>query len=235
MSKALPIAVAVILGGAALVPVYYATKHPAPAQASSIADKNATPVQKISYILGYDFANQIPPDMDINAFNAGTRDGHTHKPSAYSQEELKAAVTAYQGEVQKKQLEQSKKIQSLNDTFLTDNAKKPGVKTTASGLQYKITREGQGKQPNADSVVKVNYKGMLADGTVFDSSYQRGQAAEFSLKQVIPGWSEGLQLLKAGGAATLYIPAKLAYGEQSMQGIPPNSTLVFDVELLEVK
>lgn len=235
MSKALPIAVAVILGGAALVPVYYATKHPAPAQASSVADKNATPVQKISYILGYDFANQIPPDMDINAFNAGTRDGHAHKPSAYSQEELKAAVTAYQGEVQKKQLEQSKKIQSLNDTFLIDNAKKPGVKTTASGLQYKITREGQGKQPNADSVVKVNYKGMLADGTVFDSSYQRGQAAEFSLKQVIPGWSEGLQLLKAGGAATLYIPAKLAYGEQSMQGIPPNSTLVFDVELLEVK
>ncbi len=235
MSKALPVAVAVILGGAALVPVYYATKHPAPSQVSSVADKNATPVQKISYMLGYEVANQIPPDMDMNTFSAGARDGHAHKKSAYSEDELKAAVSAYQVEMQKKQLEQAKQTQSANDSFLTENAKKPGVKTTASGLQYKITREGKGKQPTASSLVKVNYKGMLVDGKVFDSSYARNQPVEFPLNQVIPGWTEGLQLLKEGGAATLYIPAKLAYGEQGVQGIPPNSTLIFDVELLEVK
>ena len=103
-------------------------------------------------------------------------------------------------------------------------------------MQYKIITEGTGKRPTATSVVKVHYKGQLTDGKVFDSSYDRGEPVEFPLNKVIPGWTEGLQLLKEGGKATFYIPAKLGYGEQGVPGmIPANSTLIFDVELLEVK
>jgi FKBP-type peptidyl-prolyl cis-trans isomerase FkpA len=108
-------------------------------------------------------------------------------------------------------------------------------KTTASGLQYIITKEGTGKQPTAQSIVKVHYEGRLINGQVFDSSYKRGQPVEFPLNQVIPGWTEGLQLMKEGGKATFFIPSNLAYGPQELPGIPANSTLIFDVELISVK
>jgi len=235
MSKALPIAVAVILGGAALIPVYYASQHPV-AEVGSKADKNASPVKKISYALGYEVAHQTPPELDVNAFVSGIRDGHDKKPAAYTEQELQAAYVEFQQQMQQKQLEDAKKTESSNANFLTENAHKDGVKTTAPGLQYKIIKEGTGKQPTATSVVKVHYKGQLTDGKVFDSSYDRGEPVEFPLNKVIPGWTEGLQLLKEGGKATFYIPAQLAYGEQGVPGmIPPNSTLIFDVELLEVK
>ena len=235
MSKALPIAVAVILGGAALVPVYYASQHPADANTSSMS-KDAKPVEKISYALGYEVASQTPPEVDVNTFIKGVRDAHAKKERIYTEAELQAAYVEFQKEMQTKHLQQAKDTASSNDSFLAENAKKPGVITTASGLQYKITKEGTGKQPTADSQVSVHYKGQLLDGKVFDSSYDRGQPVEFPLNQVIPGWTEGLQLIKEGGKATLYIPAKLAYGEQGVPGtIPPNSTLIFDVELLQVK
>jgi len=235
MSKALPFVVAAVLGGAALVPIYYATKNPT-IELGAKADKNAAPVAKISYALGYEVAKQTPPELETSAFITGFRDAHAQKPAAYTEEELQAAYVEFQKEQQQKQIAETKKTEATNNSFLAENAKKEGVKTTASGLQYKITKEGMGKQPVATSVVKVHYKGQLADGKVFDSSYDRGEQIEFPLNHVIPGWTEGLQLMKEGGKATFYIPANLGYGEQGVPGsIPPNSTLIFDVELIAVK
>ena len=120
--------------------------------------------------------------------------------------------------------------------FLADNATKPGVKQTATGLQYTIIEPGTGKTPKATDVVQVNYRGTLLDGTEFDSSYKRNAPAEFPLNRVIPGWTEGLQLIKEGGKIRLFVPSQLAYGSRSAGGvIGPDETLVFDVELLKVR
>ncbi|WP_338560611.1 FKBP-type peptidyl-prolyl cis-trans isomerase [Acinetobacter sp. KS-LM10] len=234
MSKALPIAVAVILGGAALVPVYYATQNPADASKSSVS-KNASPVEKISYALGYEVASQIPPEVELDTFISGIRDSKAKKELAYTDEELQTAYLEFQKQMLEKQTQETKAVDDQNQNFLTDNAKKEGVKTTASGLQYKVTQAGTGKQPTTTSVVTVHYTGKLLNGKVFDSSVERGEPIEFPLNGVIPGWTEGLQLMKEGGKATLYIPAQLAYGQQGVPGtIPPNSTLIFDVELIKV-
>lgn len=119
--------------------------------------------------------------------------------------------------------------------FLAENAKKPGVVTTPSGLQYKVLQEGAGEKPSGRGEVEVHYRGKLIDGTVFDSSYDRGESISFLLTQVIPGWSEGVQLMSPGAKYEFYIPFELAYGPKGIPGvIPPYSTLIFEVELLKV-
>ncbi|MEB3767362.1 FKBP-type peptidyl-prolyl cis-trans isomerase [Acinetobacter sp. MD2] len=228
MSKALPVAIAVILGGAALVPIYYATQHPASSDKKELSTK---PVDVISYVEGYKVGAQMPADVATDHFADGVRDGQKHDKPAYNDEQLKQAFIAYQKEMQNK----TNSLQELNKTFLANNAKKPGIKTTASGLQYQVLKEGTGKQPTVNSTVKVNYEGKLADGTVFDSSFKRNEPVEFPLQNVIPGWKEGIPLMKEGGSIMLYVPANLAYGEQGNQAIPPNSVLIFKVDLLQVK
>jgi FKBP-type peptidyl-prolyl cis-trans isomerase len=119
--------------------------------------------------------------------------------------------------------------------YLEENGKKEGVKTLPSGLQYKVIKEGDGKQPGRGDTVKVHYKGSFIDGKEFDSSYKRGEPAEFGVTQVIKGWTEALLLMKTGSKWQLFIPSALAYGERGRPSIPPNEVLLFDVELLEVK
>ena len=245
-NRALPIAVAAILGALALVPVYFATQNPQkflPLKSASRFDpKSASPIEKISYFFGYKVTTEMtPPEIDIDAFNAGARAGHSHDKMPYSEAELKAALEQYVAEQQKKAPASTLPAASTapmgdeNVKFLQDNAKQAGVQTTSSGLQYKIIREGKGKTPQPTDTVKVNYEGKLVNGQIFDSSYQRGEPIEFKLNQVIPGWTEGLQLIKEGGEIMLFVPPQLGYGAQGMGPIPPNSTLIFRVELLGVK
>lgn len=150
-------------------------------------------------------------------------------------------LTRFQQDFENRQrAEQEKMMAGLDDNiaagkkFLTENALNKSVYTTKSGLQYKIVKKGTGKKPKASDKVRVHYTGKLIDGTVFDSSVERGEPIEFPLNQVIPGWTEGLQLMNEGSSYILYIPHNLGYGEQPMGAIPPGSTLIFEVELIKV-
>jgi FKBP-type peptidyl-prolyl cis-trans isomerase len=154
-------------------------------------------------------------------------------------EQVKATMAAFQKEMMAKQAAAKKEMGAKNEAagkkFLDENKKKEGWKTTASGLQYKVLKEGSGTAPKETDTVKVNYRGTTIDGTEFDSSYKRGQPATFPVNRVIKGWTEGLQLMKPGSKYQLAIPSNLAYGERGAgSDIGPNSTLLFDVELLEV-
>jgi FKBP-type peptidyl-prolyl cis-trans isomerase len=141
-----------------------------------------------------------------------------------------------QEEQQREQAKQYESVKAEGENFLAENAKRPEVKTTPSGLQYEVITEGNGDKPSATDVVKVHYKGTTVDGTTFDSSYDRGEPAKFPLNRVIPGWTEGLQLMSVGSKYKLYIPYQLAYGERGADGfIQPYSALIFDVELLEIE
>jgi FKBP-type peptidyl-prolyl cis-trans isomerase FklB len=145
-------------------------------------------------------------------------------------------MTTFEKDMEQKQKELGEKNKSEGTKFLEENKKKPGVKTTSSGLEYKVIKEGNGPQPKATDTVTVNYRGTLINGTEFDSSYKRGQAATFPVNGVIKGWTEALQLMKVGSKYQLFIPSELAYGERSVSPeIGANSTLIFEVELLDAK
>ena len=213
----------------------------AAAQSVSITEQSPAS-EKVGYSLGFMMAEgnkEAVKDLDLNTFEKGFRDGYEGKDSALTQEQMQEVLTAYQKEQEEKFVKDMEKKTTENKAagtaFLAENAKKEGVKTTASGLQYKVVTAGTGKSPKATDVVEVNYEGKLIDGTVFDSSYERGEPIEFPLNQVIAGWTEGLQLMKEGGKYEFYIPSDIAYGEAGNSGIEPNSTLIFTVELLKVK
>jgi FKBP-type peptidyl-prolyl cis-trans isomerase FklB len=199
--------------------------------------------EKVGYTLGFMLSQQIKEgveDLDINTFNQGFINGYEGKDPALTQEEMEKVMMEYQKEQEEKFIKDMETKSVENKTkgaaFLVENGKKAGVKTTASGLQYKVVTAGTGKSPKATDTVEVNYEGKLLDGTVFDSSYEREQSAEFTVNGVIPGWTEGLQLMKEGGKYEFYIPSDLAYGEAGAGAdITPNSTLIFTVELLKVK
>jgi len=200
------------------------------------------PGQRASYCIGVDIGNNFKRqgiEVDAKALAAGFADAFAGKP-ALTEEEMKKALdefrTSMMAKMQAKQKSDGEKNLKEGEAFLAANAKKEGVKVLPSGLQYKVIKSGNGKTPKATDTVSTHYHGTLIDGTVFDSSVQRGEPASFGVSQVIPGWTEALQLMKEGDKWQLYIPAKLAYGErQAGPKIGPNSTLIFDIELLSIQ
>src|ERR1043166_1164301 len=204
-----------------------------------------TDIDKVSYSIGlqvgFNFVKQNEAlkkqNVQINteAMIAGVRDAIAGNPRLKT-DEVRQVLTDFEKSMTQKVQASAEKNKAAGEKFLAENKKKEGVKTTASGLQYKVLKEGNGPQPQGSDIVTVNYRGTLIDGTEFDSSYKRGQPATFPLTGVIKGWTEGLQLMKVGSKYQLFVPANLAYGERQIgPDIGPDSALIFEVELLDVK
>lgn len=221
-------------------------KKPAAAAPAAAAKDAKPPVaidrQKISYMVGMDIGRgltQIKDDIDIKVVEQALEATLKGEKTTMTQEEALQVRQAYMQQMQAKRVTEQKAAAEKNKTegtaFLAKNKSKSGVKTTASGLQYEVEKEGTGPKPKATDTVKVNYLGTKIDGTKFDSSYDRGQPATFPLNGVIKGWSEGLQLMPVGSKYKLYVPADLAYGENAPGPIGPNATLIFEVELVGIE
>ena len=211
---------------------------------ASLANAQEKPVlkdqkDKVSYILGTDIGNNLKKQsISVNPkiLAKGIEDALAGAKPLLTDQEIQETMMAFQKEVMAKQAEVAKKNKAEGEAFLAENKKKEGVKTTPSGLQYKVIKPGKGKKPKSSDTVTVNYRGTLIDGTEFDSSYKRGQPATFQVSGVIPGWTEALQLMEEGAKWQLFIPSNLAYGERGAGGvIGPNATLIFEVELLSIQ
>lgn len=195
-----------------------------------------TDIKKASYAIGQQIGGNLKQqniDFDSDALAQALKDASTGK-NEMTKEDMQAAMMKLQELAMKKQQEAADTNSKAGKDYLEKNKSAAGVKTTASGLQYIIEKEGTGAMPKKEDVVKVHYKGTLTNGEQFDSSYERGQPAEFPVGGVIPGWTEALQLMKVGSKAKLFIPPELAYGPSGRPGIPPNSVLVFEVELMDI-
>ena len=198
---------------------------------------------KVSYSIGLNIGKSMKQEgLDINpdALAAAMKDVFAGAKPQLTDEEVQAVMQEFQKEMMAKRMKGQQegltKNKAEGEKFLADNKKKEGIKTTASGLQYKVIKDGTGKTPKATDTVKTHYRGTLINGTEFDSSYKRGEPAEFPVNGVIKGWTEALQLMKEGAKWQLFIPSELAYGERGAgRDIGPNSTLIFDIELLSVK
>jgi FKBP-type peptidyl-prolyl cis-trans isomerase FkpA len=217
----------------------------APKDGASGTSSLSTDQEKFGYAIGVDIGKslsqaQVKEDLDVVALVDGIEETLAGKEPRLDDETREKVKMEMSRRVQERQqAERTAKAAAAKEAgekFLAENGKRDGVKTTASGLQYEIVAEGTGAAPTAADKVTVHYKGTLIDGTEFDSSYSRGQPVTFPLANVIPGWTEGLQLVKTGGKAKLYIPSSLAYGERGAgPKIGPNETLVFEVELVSIE
>ncbi len=230
-----------------------ATTPKAPVKTTGTAAKSAavgplaTRKEKFSYALGMDIGKQVAGNLkkqsmevDWNLVSQGLKDATSGGKTRLTEDEAKAVLNEVQNEVHKEQQEKAQKAAATNKTegeaFLAANKTKEGVVTLPSGLQYKVLTAGTGPKPTASDQVVCNYRGTLINGKEFDSSYKRGQPATFGVGQVIKGWTEALQLMPVGSKWQLFIPSNLAYGERGAGAeIGPNSTLVFEVELLSIQ
>ena len=197
---------------------------------------------KESYSLGYQFGQSLKAqrlDINLEVYASGIQDALGGKNPSLSQEEMQKTVSELQQRMvaarQKEVKEISAKNLAASMAFLEENKKKEGIMTLPSGLQYKVLAEGSGKTPKAADNVTVNYKGTLINGAEFDSSYKRGTPTTFQVNKVVKGWTEALQLMKEGSKWQLFIPPELGYGDRGAGPVPPNSALIFEVELISVK
>lgn len=201
-------------------------------------------MDKLSYALGHNIGHQLigmglGKSLNIEDYAAAIRDVMEGRPEQMSAAEVQQVLQHFFNELEERQqaeaAERGRAAKAEGEAFLAENKKQPGVVTTASGLQYTVLQEGTGRQPKASDTVRCHYEGRLLNGTVFDSSYRRGVPADFGLRQVISGWTEGVQLMKEGAKYRFFIPYNLAYGEHGAGAdIPPYAALVFDVELIKV-
>lgn len=227
----------------ALLPVLVTACQKAPEQDTAVAAEMAldTDTQVYSYGVGFQIGNQMaasPIDMSAEGVIAGLQDALAEKEPRVAQERLQEVAQRLQSEMESKQQAESEALAVENAAaaiaFLEENSAKEGVVTLDNGLQYRVIESAEGEKPAATDTVVVNYRGTFIDGTEFDSSYSRGEPAQFPLNAVIPGWQQALQLMPVGSKWEVYIPPELAYGPGGQGPIPPSSALVFEVELLEI-
>ncbi len=201
-----------------------------------------TPEQRLSYGIALRMGERMKSDgmsLDVDAYSQGIRDAFEGGEAKLTDEEINAEMMAFQERLQAEQQAAQEAAATVNaeagTAFLAENANRDGVTVTESGLQYEVIEAGEGAKPGLEDTVEVHYRGTLIDGTEFDSSYSRGQTVSFGVTQVIPGWTEALQLMSVGAKYKLYIPSDLAYGPAGAgQAIGPNATLIFDVELVSI-
>lgn len=195
----------------------------------------------ISYIIGSDIVKNFKSngiEVNYDVLYKGMLDGNNGSDTLFSEDQIRDIMTAWNQRMYQEKMSREQKESATNRekgiAFLAENKKDPTVIETSSGLQYKVIKQGEGESPDDNDMVEVNYTGKLIDGTIFDSTVKHGQPAEFAVNGVIPGWTEGLKLMKPGAVFMFFIPPDLGYGDQKMGPIPAGSTLIFEVELLEV-
>ena len=219
------------------VPIDIKPVNGAPPPAATGPSAGWTLGQKASYLVGSGWGEKLKPfadDIDAAKIVQGLQDALAGKDSQVPASEGQQIMQEFQQLIQGRAAKLGEERKVTNAKWLADNGKKPGVMTTASGLQYEVVASGKGKQPSSKDTVSVHYKGVLTDGKQFDSSYDRGKPAEFQVGGVIKGWTEALLLMHEGDKWKLYIPADLAYGENAPPAIGNNQILIFDIELLKI-
>ena len=204
-----------------------------------MSDKFSSIETQASYGIGLQMGEQLRANpfegLDVEAVQEGLADAYNNQPAQVDNDTLRVAFNEIHEIMQAAKSAEFADVIAQGEAYLADNAKRVEITVTESGLQYEVHTQGDGEVPTLNSTVRVHYHGTLLDGSVFDSSYDRGQPAEFPVNGVIKGWTEALQFMKAGTKLKLHVPAELAYGEQGAGGaISPHSTLIFDVELLDI-